>query len=162
MGCQIWRNTYVGKSKGTLSKAVKSGKLSVAEKSEDGSFKIDPAELWRAFPMETETSSNEQSETYKETSSKRGLSNREVELLEKQSNDKDCTIEDLRRRLDDAEERAKKAEERLDRAHQDARDERDKFMLWLEHKPAEKVTPEQPAEPQQAPRLHWWSRKAKA
>lgn len=51
-----------GVSKGTLSKAVKSGKLS-ADKNEDGSFAIDPAELFRVFPKQQETVENEHLET---------------------------------------------------------------------------------------------------
>lgn len=51
-----------GISKGTLSKAVKSGKLS-AERNEDKSFAIDPAELFRVFPKHKETGQNERLET---------------------------------------------------------------------------------------------------
>ncbi len=39
-----------GKSKATISKAIKSGKIS-AEKGETGAFKIDPSELFRVYPM---------------------------------------------------------------------------------------------------------------
>ena len=39
----------VGKSKATISRAIKSGRLS-ASRSEDGSYLIDPAELHRVFP----------------------------------------------------------------------------------------------------------------
>ena len=56
----------IGKSKGTLSKALKSGKLS-AERNKDGSFAIDPAELFRVFPKQLETELNEQLETPSET-----------------------------------------------------------------------------------------------
>lgn len=38
-----------GKSKGTLSKALKEGKISYIEKSDSG-YKIDPAELFRVYP----------------------------------------------------------------------------------------------------------------
>ena len=38
-----------GKSKSTISKALKNGTLS-AEKGENGAFKIDPSELHRVFP----------------------------------------------------------------------------------------------------------------
>ena len=38
-----------GKSKTTLHRAIKSGKIS-ANKAEDGSYSIDPAELHRVFP----------------------------------------------------------------------------------------------------------------
>lgn len=53
-------------SKGTLSKAIKSGKIS-AHKNEDGSFAIDPAELFRVFPKQVETPQAERSETPVET-----------------------------------------------------------------------------------------------
>lgn len=42
-----------GVSKPTLSRAIKSGKLS-AEKQADGSFSIDPAELFRVYPRSSD------------------------------------------------------------------------------------------------------------
>lgn len=42
----------IGKSKSTLSRAIKSGRLS-ATRNADGTFSINPAELLRAFPHET-------------------------------------------------------------------------------------------------------------
>lgn len=51
-----------GWSKGALSKAIKSGKMSVHEKTKAG-FQLDPAEVLRVFPKKTETLPNEQSET---------------------------------------------------------------------------------------------------
>lgn len=51
-----------GWSKGAISKAIKSGKMSVHEKTKAG-FQLDPAEVLRVFPKKTETSSNEQLET---------------------------------------------------------------------------------------------------
>ena len=140
-----------GKSKGTLSKAVSNGKLSVAEKKEDGSFRIDPAELFRVFPKETETPNNEQVETHKKTL----VNDREIELLERLNKDKVETIEDLRRRLDET-------QKRLDEAHNETRAEREKLMLWLEHKPkAPALTQEQSEPKQQQARRHWWQRKEK-
>lgn len=53
-------------SKGTLSKAIKSGKIS-AHRNENGSFAIDPAELFRVFPKQVETPQAERSETPVET-----------------------------------------------------------------------------------------------
>jgi protein subunit release factor A len=52
----------VGKSKGTISKAIKTGKIS-AHKKEDGSFSIEAAELHRVYPPVSETVSNEHKET---------------------------------------------------------------------------------------------------
>jgi len=51
-----------GWSKGALSKAIKSGKMSVHAKTKAG-FQLDPAEVLRVFPKKTETSVNKQSET---------------------------------------------------------------------------------------------------
>lgn len=48
-----------GKSKATISKAIKSGRIS-ATKDESGAFRIDPSELHRAYPP---TPSSEQEET---------------------------------------------------------------------------------------------------
>ena len=53
----------VGKSKATLSKAIKQGKISAA-KNEDGSFSIDPSELHRVYPVSQSTVSTEQYETH--------------------------------------------------------------------------------------------------
>ena len=56
-----------GKSKSTLSKAVKTGKIS-ATKLDDGSFSIEPVELFRVFPrVNTATVEVEQSRTPDET-----------------------------------------------------------------------------------------------
>ncbi|HRC44503.1 MAG TPA: hypothetical protein PLT27_10645 [Nitrospira sp.] len=56
-----------GVAKGTISKALKSGKLSYADKTPAG-YKIDPAELFRAFPRkQPETVEIERLETPKET-----------------------------------------------------------------------------------------------
>lgn len=43
-----------GKSKSTINRAIKTGKLSAA-RHEDGSYSIDPAELARAFDVEPST-----------------------------------------------------------------------------------------------------------
>jgi len=51
-----------GWSKGAISKAIKSGKMSVHKKTKAG-FQLDPAEVLRVFPKKTETASNEQLET---------------------------------------------------------------------------------------------------
>ena len=51
-----------GWSKGAISKAIKSGKMSVHEKTKAG-FQLDPAEVLRVFPKKTETPLSEQLET---------------------------------------------------------------------------------------------------
>lgn len=52
----------VNKSKATISKAIKSGKIS-ASRNEDGSFTIEAVELHRVYPMPRETVESERQET---------------------------------------------------------------------------------------------------
>ncbi len=87
-----------GKSKATISKAIKSGRIS-AIKDATGTFQIDPAELHRVYPP---TVSSEHKETPKETlgeQEKSGLI-RELQARLEAANerlaDKDETISDLR------------------------------------------------------------------
>lgn len=73
-----------GVAKTTIHRAIKSGKIS-AQKKDDGSYSIDPAELFRAFPAPTsiETVPMERSATPPQTS---GL-DREVSLLRERIED---------------------------------------------------------------------------
>lgn len=71
-----------GWSKGAISKAIKSGKMSVHEKTKAG-FQLDPAEVLRVFPKKTETSINEQLETPKKHSVNSAISV-EVDALRQQ------------------------------------------------------------------------------
>lgn len=71
-----------GWSKGALSKAIKSGQMSVHAKTKAG-FQLDPAEVLRVFPKKTETQTNEQSETLQKHSGNSALS-AEVEALRQQ------------------------------------------------------------------------------
>lgn len=71
-----------GWSKGALSKAIKSGKMSAHAKTKAG-FQLDPSEVLRVFPKRTETRSNEQSETLNKLNGNSILS-AEVEALRQQ------------------------------------------------------------------------------
>jgi len=71
-----------GWSKGALSKAIKSGQMSVHAKTKAG-FQLDPAEVLRVFPKKTETPPSEQSETPQKFSGNSALS-AEVEALRQQ------------------------------------------------------------------------------
>lgn len=93
-----------GVSKATLSRALKSGKLS-GEKQEDGSFKIDPAELFRVFPRNssgnpilkqsvTPDATHETDLKLVQLEAENKALKRENELLQKQ-------IDDLRQDRDD-------------------------------------------------------------
>ena len=96
------------KSKATISKYIKNGKLSVVEKGKDG-FKIDPSELFRVFPLsEQQTVDNEQSQTLANSNILNESSSIKT-LLEELQNDK----EDYKRRLDNAEERITKLTETI-------------------------------------------------
>jgi len=117
---------------------VKSGRLSVAEKSDDGSFKIDPVELFRVFPKQQKTPSNEQMETPRKT----GATPREIEFLQQMNAQQSETIADLRRRLDEE------------------RDERQRLsIMMLEHqKPTETQRPVTPIDAPK-PKRKWWQKK---
>ena len=71
-----------GWSKGALSKAISSGRMSVHDKTKAG-FKLDPAEVLRVFPAKTETAYNEQPETYRKHSGNSAVS-AEVDALRHQ------------------------------------------------------------------------------
>src|SRR4051794_8781910 len=94
-------------SKGTISKALSSGRMSYRSK-ENGQYQIDAAELFRVFPRKrTETIESERLETPRETDETPVL-RAKLEAVEARLQDKDGVIEDLRRRLDaEAEERRK-------------------------------------------------------
>jgi len=87
-----------GKSKATISKAIKCGRIS-AIKGEAGAFQIDPAELHRVYPP---TVSNEQSETpaqHQETTEYLGLVRElqaRLEAAHERLADKESVISDLR------------------------------------------------------------------
>ena len=97
----------VGKAKSTISRDVKSGKISAA-RNPDGSVSIDPAELHRVYPATPATGSgNGLSNDSQPLQSGAGtVWEREIALLRDRLADKADVIEDLRRRLDaEAEER---------------------------------------------------------
>ena len=96
----------VGKSKSTLTRAIQNGKLS-AQRQHDNSYGIDPAELFRVWPatgaQQSEDAPHETPEaTQGDTAAVLQV---KVEMLEAQVERERDTVEDLRRRLDRAEER---------------------------------------------------------
>ena len=114
----------IGKSKATLSKALKSGKLSYREKTESG-YVIEASELFRAFPVNTKnkkaTVQTERSETPNETG---GLQVK-LEILEQERGRErkqyEDTIEDLRKRLDNSEQQRDDLVRRLDAESEERR-----------------------------------------
>lgn len=99
-----------GVSKSTINRAISRGRLS-ANRKDDGSYEIDPAELCRVYPPPPANGngSTQPGMTHHATQdlpSGTGVLTREVELLRERLADKDSVIDDLRRRLDtEAEER---------------------------------------------------------
>jgi hypothetical protein len=96
-----------GKSKPTISRAIKTGAISAA-RNDDGSYTIDPAELHRVFPP-LSLSSNETPDLKRsDTPALQVTLQREIELLREMMASKDAVIDDLRKRLDrEGEERRK-------------------------------------------------------
>jgi len=93
-----------GKSRSTVHRALKSGKLS-GSRDEDGTWSIDAAELARVFPWDAhEHGQRDVMEQSGDGNGSAVLAVR-VEMLEQQLERERDTVEDLRRRLDRAEER---------------------------------------------------------
>jgi hypothetical protein len=105
-----------GVSKGTVSKALKSGRLSYAEKTDNG-YLIDTSELFRVFPpKQKETVDETRLDTpdgNRETLINSGGLQREIELLREQLQDRDGVVSDLRQRLDKSEEERREAQARV-------------------------------------------------
>ncbi len=105
-----------GKSKPTISKAIKDGRISGNKV--DGVFQIEVSELLRVYPAK---------------------SNNPVETdapVQTSQDDAILTLEKkhLEEKLQDAERRLLKMEQERDQAIQDAREDRAKFMALLEDK----------------------------
>lgn len=105
-----------GVSKGTVSKALKSGRLSYAEKTDNG-YLIDTSELFRVFPpKQKETVDDARLATLnrnRETPVDSGGLQREIELLREQLQDRDGVVSDLRQRLNKSEEERREAQARV-------------------------------------------------
>jgi excisionase family DNA binding protein len=95
----------LGVSKPTVQRAIKSGRLS-ANRREDGSYDIDPAELNRAFPPETRNRNATLDLKHGETPRETGVLQAEIEGMREQITLLKDERDDLRRRLDaESEER---------------------------------------------------------
>lgn len=102
-----------GKSKSTISRAIKKGKLS-ASRVDGGGYQIDPAELFRAFPKTTpEPVPSNDTQPHEERGSTMQFrmemaerdTAREREERQREREQAEATIQDLRARLDRAESR---------------------------------------------------------
>lgn len=96
-----------GKSKATISKYIKNGKLSFVEKTKDG-FQIDPSELFRVFPKgKQQTDQNERSQTPANTKIN-SAGSEEIKALKETIAELRSDKEDYKNRLDNAEQRISK------------------------------------------------------
>ena len=119
-----------GLTKPTLSKAIKSGKLS-AVRNENGSYTIDPAELHRVFPPASSNQQNECKHLRLETQLQLAqMLEKEHEERDRERNQLTNQIDDLRRRLDEAEA-----------ARKEAAAETRRLTLLLTHQPPAAETP---------------------
>lgn len=91
-----------GKSKATLSKAIKSGRLSVVSKSTAG-FEIDPAELFRVFPIERSQANDANN---RKPLDETGVNAAEIAVLQAQNEALEAQIAMLREMVDKADANA--------------------------------------------------------
>ena len=98
--------TATGKGKSTIHRAIKSGKIS-ARREDDGTYHIDAAELARVFQLNgVGTSHRDTSAPGAEpTRNDSAVLEVKVAMLEAQLERERETVDDLRRRLDRAEDR---------------------------------------------------------
>ena len=87
-----------GKSKATISKAIKSGRIS-AKKDETGTFNIDPSELHRVYPLTVSSERNETPNHTPRNTENDGLVRElqaRLEAAHERLSDKEGVISDLR------------------------------------------------------------------
>lgn len=89
----------VGKSVPTITRAIKSGKLS-ASKLDGGGYEIDPSELFRVWKAVTNSNSATQPTLERETPKEDSVLRAKLEVMDERLNDAHATIQDLRDRLD--------------------------------------------------------------
>jgi excisionase family DNA binding protein len=95
-----------GKSKPTISRAIKNGLISAARTPDGSGYLIDAAELHRVFPPLSSASNETPPVLHHETPNETGELQVEIRMLRERLEDKDKVIEDLRHRLDaEAEDR---------------------------------------------------------
>lgn len=89
----------VGKSVPTITRAIKSGKLS-ANRLDGGGYEIDPSELFRVWKAVTNSNSVTQPMLERETPIEDNVLRVRLEVMDDRLSDAQATIKDLRDRLD--------------------------------------------------------------
>lgn len=119
-----------GVSKSTISRALKSGHLSYSAKSSAG-YEIEPSELFRVFPAKHQgtvaSSPNDAARNTHETP----VLEAQLDAARQQLRDREDTIADLRRRLDEADKERREAQARVVNLLSDQRPARRGFWARL-------------------------------
>lgn len=119
-----------GKSKSTINRSIKSGKLS-AKRHDDGSYSIDPSELFRVFPKgHAEPPMEEPKELVRTPSVSEEILKVKVQMLEAQLEREQDTVADLRKRLDRAEDRILALSHQTEKPNQEGSQNHAKRGLW--------------------------------
>jgi hypothetical protein len=93
-----------GKSKATLLRAIRSGRLSAARNEVAGSWLIEGSELHRVFPPGTGAPGTDPADNVPRTPNRTGELEARIAEMQEAARLRDETIADLRRRLDTATE----------------------------------------------------------
>src|SRR3954471_3612788 len=101
-----------GKSKMTIQRAVKSGRIS-ANKAETGEWAIDPSELHRVFPLVTEGDGIDRIMLRDDTPSESSELRAKLEASEQRLRDAQEQVMDLRHRLDQSEDERRRTQAQL-------------------------------------------------
>jgi hypothetical protein len=121
----------VGKSVPTITRAIKSGKLSAKPRKPKG-WIIEKSELFRAFEPVTDETNRNTPMLERKTAIKDSVLQAKLEVMEQRFSDAQATIEDLRTRLDteSAERRQLTAQLTDQRQQPEEREEPPKRGLW--------------------------------
>ena len=103
---------FTGKSKTTISKALKSGKLSYAEKTVSGQYRIEQSELLRVYPQHKKTDDKEHLVTQTVML--------EIAALKAKIESQEQTIAHMQSRIDDLEEQRNDLRHQRDKWEQQA------------------------------------------
>lgn len=124
-------------SKSTISRAIKEGRLS-ANKNDNGSYSIDPSELFRVYPPKSNTTvdATEKLDTTQliDYSSINGLQ-KEIDMLRERLRDKDQHIDTLSSQIEDVQQERDKWHQQVikkDVRLEDMRSEEEKLKSALE------------------------------
>jgi hypothetical protein len=118
-----------GKSKAAISRAIKTGRMS-AQRQDDGSFRIDPAELHRIYPPVDKQQEGKPLLVNPDVDGEIRELRAKLEAATTRLTEKDETITDLRTRLDREGEERRQAQAQLTALLTDQSQTRPKTRRW--------------------------------